>query len=236
MTEQDHDNPYETLGVPRSATAAEIRDAYHKLAWRYDPTIGTEPDEQRMKVINAAHDILCDKDRRRRYDINHGTNKAASEAHKRAEQTRKKRKPSADEVKAFGDQLRNQGRRGDRPPTTNGAPRQPPHQPSKPRSTQAGGRSQAGATTSSRPRQPQKPPPGWSRAASSSSPPRRSPTPGTITPASSPSAGICTWIVGAIGALAAGWFVLVAACVVIIGVFWLGIEILALILTGHVVT
>ena len=62
--------PYETLGVTRTATDAEIKDAFKKLARKYHPDL--HPDdkeaEAKFKDISTANDLLKDKEKRRRFD------------------------------------------------------------------------------------------------------------------------------------------------------------------------
>ena len=61
---------YETLGVPRTATEKDIRNAYRKLARQYHPDVnpGDKNSETRFKEINAANDVLSDADKRKKYD------------------------------------------------------------------------------------------------------------------------------------------------------------------------
>lgn len=60
---------YEVLGVPRTATAEEIKQAYRKLALQYHPDRNKEPDaEERFKEINAAYQVLSDPEKRAMYD------------------------------------------------------------------------------------------------------------------------------------------------------------------------
>ena len=60
---------YQTLEVPREATADEIKKAFRRLARKYHPDISKEPDaEQRMKEINEAYTVLSDAETRAAYD------------------------------------------------------------------------------------------------------------------------------------------------------------------------
>jgi len=63
---------YETLEVSSSASEAEIKKAYRKLARKYHPDVNKDPDaEEKFKEINAAYEILSDKQKRSQYDM-HG--------------------------------------------------------------------------------------------------------------------------------------------------------------------
>jgi curved DNA-binding protein len=60
---------YETLGVPRSATQDEIKQAYRKLARKYHPDVSKMADaEARFKEINEANEVLKDPEKRTAYD------------------------------------------------------------------------------------------------------------------------------------------------------------------------
>lgn len=60
---------YETLGVKREATDAEIKSAYRKLARKYHPDVNkTKEAEDKFKEINEAYEVLGDKQKRQRYD------------------------------------------------------------------------------------------------------------------------------------------------------------------------
>lgn len=62
-------NHYEQLGVPTSATAAEIRRAYRILARRYHPDVNPgKASEERFKLIAQAYDVLGDGKKRALYD------------------------------------------------------------------------------------------------------------------------------------------------------------------------
>ena len=60
---------YETLGVSSGSNEAEIKKAYRKLARQYHPDVNKDPDaEEKFKEINAAYEVLSDKDKRAKYD------------------------------------------------------------------------------------------------------------------------------------------------------------------------
>jgi curved DNA-binding protein len=60
---------YETLGVPREASAEDIRSAYRKLARTYHPDVNSDPGaEDRFKEIAEAYEVLRDPEKRERYD------------------------------------------------------------------------------------------------------------------------------------------------------------------------
>jgi molecular chaperone DnaJ len=61
---------YQVLGVPKNATAAEIKKAYRKLAQEFHPdrNAGDKAAEDRFKEVSAAYDVVGDEDKRKRYD------------------------------------------------------------------------------------------------------------------------------------------------------------------------
>jgi curved DNA-binding protein len=61
---------YKILGVPRDASAADIKNAYRKLAMQYHPdrNPGDKKAEERFKEINEAYQVLSDPKKRERYD------------------------------------------------------------------------------------------------------------------------------------------------------------------------
>ena len=61
---------YALLGVPRTATADEIKSAYRRLAQRFHPDVaGDAGAEERFKQITRAYQVLRDPDQRVRYEL-----------------------------------------------------------------------------------------------------------------------------------------------------------------------
>ena len=61
---------YKILGVPRSATEAEIKKAYRKLARKYHPDLNPNDKaaEQQFKAVNEANEVLSHAESRKKYD------------------------------------------------------------------------------------------------------------------------------------------------------------------------
>lgn len=61
---------YETLGVARTASADEIKQAFRKLARLYHPDVAKNKatGEVKFKEINEAYEVLGDPEKRKRYD------------------------------------------------------------------------------------------------------------------------------------------------------------------------
>ena len=65
---------YKTLELNEGASDAEIKKAYRKLARQYHPDVNKDPKaEDKFKEINAAYEILSDKEKKSQYDM-HGDN------------------------------------------------------------------------------------------------------------------------------------------------------------------
>jgi len=59
---------YTTLGVPRNATAADIKKAYRKLAREHHPDVAGPDGEAHFKSVAAAYEVLGNADKRAMYD------------------------------------------------------------------------------------------------------------------------------------------------------------------------
>jgi DnaJ-class molecular chaperone len=63
-------DPYQTLGVGKDASQADIQKAYRRLAKKLHPDLnpGDKKAEERFKDVSAAYDLLSDPDKRARFD------------------------------------------------------------------------------------------------------------------------------------------------------------------------
>ena len=73
-------NPYEVLGVEKTASPDDIRSAYRKLALKYHPdrNSGDKAAEERFKEISEAYATLRDPEARERFDRYGATNPSAA--------------------------------------------------------------------------------------------------------------------------------------------------------------
>ena len=66
----DFKDYYATLGVSKTASEKEIKQAFRKLARKYHPDVnpGDKAAEARFKEINEANEVLADPEKRKKYD------------------------------------------------------------------------------------------------------------------------------------------------------------------------
>src|SRR4026209_2060452 len=66
----DYKDYYAVLGVPRTASQAEIKKAFRRLARQHHPDAkpGDTVAEQKFKEVNEANEVLSDPAKRKQYD------------------------------------------------------------------------------------------------------------------------------------------------------------------------
>lgn len=85
------ENYYVTLGISKSATNAEIKKSYRKLARKYHPDLNPNDKEaeNKFKLINEANAVLSDPENREKYD-KYGENWKHADEFEKAKQSRSK--------------------------------------------------------------------------------------------------------------------------------------------------
>jgi DnaJ-class molecular chaperone len=100
-TERDY---YQVLGLSKSASADDIKKAYRRLARQVHPDLhsGSKKSEmeKKFKELNAAHEVLSDPDKRKKYD-QYGANWEQAEAYEQARRQASARGESGSE-NSFG--------------------------------------------------------------------------------------------------------------------------------------
>ncbi len=80
---------YDILGIPRGASADDIKKAFRRRAREFHPDLHTGAKktemEKKFKELNQAHEVLSDPDKRKKYD-QYGQNWEQAEAHEKARQ------------------------------------------------------------------------------------------------------------------------------------------------------
>ena len=100
-TERDY---YQVLGLSKAASADDIKKAYRRLARQVHPDLhsGSKKSEmeKKFKELNAAHEVLSDPDKRKKYD-QYGANWEQAEAYEQARRQAGARGESGSET-SFG--------------------------------------------------------------------------------------------------------------------------------------
>ncbi|NET01030.1 MAG: J domain-containing protein [Sphaerospermopsis sp. SIO1G1] len=70
MATTDFKDYYSILGISKTASADEIKQAFRKLARKYHPDVnpGNKQAEAKFKEVNEAYEVLSDPDKRKKYD------------------------------------------------------------------------------------------------------------------------------------------------------------------------
>ena len=78
---------YKVLGIPKTATANDIKKAYRKLARKHHPDLNPNDKEaeQKFKDANEANEVLSDPENRKKYD-EYGENWKHAEEYEKAKQ------------------------------------------------------------------------------------------------------------------------------------------------------
>jgi molecular chaperone DnaJ/curved DNA-binding protein len=70
MTGPTYKDYYKILGVEKSASEKQIKDAYRRLARKHHPDVnpGDKAAEEKFKEVSEAYEVLSDTDKRKKYD------------------------------------------------------------------------------------------------------------------------------------------------------------------------
>lgn len=70
MAATDFKDYYSILGISKTASSEEIKQAFRKLARKYHPDVnpGNKQAEAKFKEVNEAYEVLSDPDKRKKYD------------------------------------------------------------------------------------------------------------------------------------------------------------------------
>ncbi|PJJ84606.1 DnaJ C-terminal domain-containing protein [Mucilaginibacter auburnensis] len=93
---------YKVLGLDKSASDKDIKNAYRKLARKYHPDLNPNDEEANKKFqqLNEANEVLSDPEKRKKYD-KYGENWQHGEAYEQAQQQRQQRQYGGGGGQAF---------------------------------------------------------------------------------------------------------------------------------------
>lgn len=94
---------YSILGIPKTASADDIKKAYRKLARKYHPDINPNDEDAKRKFqqINEANEVLSDPEKRKKYDA-YGENWKHAEEYEKAREQQSQNGGFADFGGGFG--------------------------------------------------------------------------------------------------------------------------------------
>ena len=99
---------YQTLGVAKTATDKDIKNAYRKLARKYHPDLNPNDTEANKKFqqLNEANEVLSDPEKRKKFD-QYGEHWQHGEEHAQAQQ--QARQQQSRQQGSYGSQFENYG-------------------------------------------------------------------------------------------------------------------------------
>lgn len=94
---------YKVLEIDKSATEADIKKAYRKLARKYHPDLNPNDKEaeRKFKELNEANEVLSNPENRKKYD-QYGENWQHGEEYEKARQQQQQYQNSGDQQGGFG--------------------------------------------------------------------------------------------------------------------------------------
>ena len=102
-------NPYEVLGVAKTASQDEIKKAYRNLVKKYHPDLnpGNKKAEEKFKEISHAYDLIGNPADRLKFDKGETNEQQEHEWRKQQQQNQKRRSPGTDGryTQSFADQF-----------------------------------------------------------------------------------------------------------------------------------
>ena len=101
---------YQTLGITKTASDKDIKNAYRKLARKYHPDLNPNDAEANKKFqqLNEANEVLSDPEKRKKYD-QYGEHWQHGEEYERAQQQARQQQSRQQNHSGFGGGFENFG-------------------------------------------------------------------------------------------------------------------------------
>ena len=95
---------YKVLGIDKTATEADIKKAYRKLARKYHPDVNPDDKEaeSKFKEINEANEVLSNVENRKKYDAHGNDWKNAEQYEQQAQQRRQQQSQGGGQRASYG--------------------------------------------------------------------------------------------------------------------------------------